>query len=95
MATAKMSKTGAVILPKAVRDAHGLQPGAEFEVIDRGGDITLRPMGQVSEAPEEKLTVETFLAMRPVYRGPALTDEMIEEAVLQEARRRWDEKDSR
>jgi AbrB family looped-hinge helix DNA binding protein len=95
MATAKMSKTGAVILPKAVREAHGLEPGAEFEVIDGGRDITLRRVASKAEQPKRALTVEEFLAMRPVYNGPPLTDEMIEDAVLEEAKRRWDEKISR
>jgi AbrB family looped-hinge helix DNA binding protein len=89
MATAKMSKTGAVILPKAVRDAHGLEAGAEFEVIDGGSDIMLRPVGTISDAPEKKLTIEEFLAMRVQYDGPPITDEMIHEAIDQAAIEDW------
>jgi len=87
MATAKMSKTGAVILPKAVRDAHDLEPGAEFEVIDGGSDITLRLVEGLPEVPKKKLTVEEFLAMRIPYSGPEITDEMINKAILEEANR--------
>lgn len=90
MVTAKMSKSGAVILPKAVREAHGLEAGAEFEVIDGAGDITLRPVATVSAVSGKKLTVEEFLAMRVQYDGPSITDAMIHEAIDQAAIEDWE-----
>lgn len=95
MSRTKMSKAGAVVLPKAVRDAHGFSEGTEFEVIDGGREIMLRPVEVKAEAPKKTLTVEEFLAMRPVYKGPPLTDEMIRKGIEEEARRRWDEENSR
>jgi bifunctional DNA-binding transcriptional regulator/antitoxin component of YhaV-PrlF toxin-antitoxin module len=95
MARVRMSKNGDVQLPQAVRDAHGLQPGAEFDIIDAGKGITLLPVETQQGDPQKKLTLEEFLAMRPTYDGPPITDEMIEQTVLQEAKRRWDEKNSR
>jgi AbrB family looped-hinge helix DNA binding protein len=98
MNTTKMSKTGAIVLPKAVRDAHGFEPGVEFEVIDGGGVITLRPVETPAHAgtpadadtPVKKLTAQEFLDSIPKYKGPPITDEMINEAVSSEAVRRWD-----
>jgi AbrB family looped-hinge helix DNA binding protein len=89
MATAKMSKSGAVILPKAVRDAHGLEAGAEFEVIDGGGEITLRLVEATSEMSRKRLTIEEFLAMRVQYDGPPITDEMIHKAIDQVVTEDW------
>ncbi|OJT98055.1 MAG: hypothetical protein BGN83_12955 [Rhizobium sp. 63-7] len=95
MSRTKMSKAGAVVLPKAVRDAHGFSEGTEFEVIDGGREITLRPVEAKAEPPKRTLTVEEFLAMRIPYSGPNLTDEMIHKAIEEEAIRRWHEKNSR
>jgi AbrB family looped-hinge helix DNA binding protein len=93
MARTRMSSKGQIVLPKAVRDAHGFGEGTEFEVIDGGKEIVLKPVEKA--AAGRKLTVEEFLAMRPVYHGPPITDEMIEQAILDEAARRWNEKNSR
>ncbi|WP_160009487.1 AbrB/MazE/SpoVT family DNA-binding domain-containing protein [Rhizobium sp. 18055] len=100
MNTTKMSKTGAIVLPKAVRDAHGFEPGVEFEVIDGGGVITLRPVetpahaGTLADAdtPVKKLTAQEFLDSIPKYKGPPieLTSEAIREAIDQEAIEDWE-----
>ena len=93
MARTRMSSKGQIVLPKAVRDAHGFREGTEFEVIDGGKEIVLKPV-ETTEV-RRKLTVKEFLAMRPVYDGPPITEEMIEQAILDEAARRWHEKNSR
>jgi bifunctional DNA-binding transcriptional regulator/antitoxin component of YhaV-PrlF toxin-antitoxin module len=90
-----MSETGAITLPQAVRDAHGFAEGAEFEVIDGDREIMLRVIEAAPERPKKKLTLDEFVEMIPRYEGPPITDAMIEEAVLKEAKRRWDEKNSR
>jgi AbrB family looped-hinge helix DNA binding protein len=97
MARVRISENGSVPLPQAVRDAHGWKPGAELEIVDGGRGVVLRPVEAEQEVPaqKKKLTIEEFLAMRPKYEGPPITDEMIEQAVLEEAKRRWDEKNSR
>lgn len=96
MARVRISENGSVPLPQAVRDAHGWKPGAELEIVDGGRGVVLQPVEAEQEVPaRKKLTIEEFLAMRPRYEGPPITDEMIEQAVLEEAKRRWDEKNSR
>lgn len=42
METTRLSSKGQLILPKAVRDAHGWDSGVEFEVEDRPDGIFLR-----------------------------------------------------
>ncbi|WFR97203.1 AbrB/MazE/SpoVT family DNA-binding domain-containing protein [Rhizobium tumorigenes] len=81
MATAIMSKTGAVILPKEVRDAHGLEPGAEFEIIDGGGEITLRLVDRTPETSTHRVKVADFLAQRVHYNGPPLTEDLSRQAI--------------
>ncbi|MDM9644590.1 AbrB/MazE/SpoVT family DNA-binding domain-containing protein [Rhizobium sp. S163] len=97
MARVRISENGSVPLPQAVRDAHGWKPGAELEIVDGGRGVVLQPVEAEQEVPahKKKLTIEEFLAMRPKYEGPPITEEMIEQAVLEEAKRRWDEKNSR
>lgn len=96
MARVRISENGSVPLPQAVRDAHGWKPGADLEIVDGGRGVVLQPVEAEQEVPAQKtLTIEEFLAMRPTYEGPPITDEMIEQAVLEEAKRRWDEKNSR
>jgi AbrB family looped-hinge helix DNA binding protein len=44
MARTRLSSKGQVIIPKAVRERHGWQPGVELEVEDRGDVVVLRPV---------------------------------------------------
>ena len=43
MQTTKLSAKGQVVLPKAVRDAHGWKPGVEFVVETTPAGVLLRP----------------------------------------------------
>jgi AbrB family looped-hinge helix DNA binding protein len=96
MTKVKMTENGTIVLPKALRDARGYKAGSEFDVIDGGRDIVLKPVDMPdADAPKKTLTVEEFLARRIPYHGPDITDEMINEAISKEAKRRWDEKNSR
>jgi AbrB family looped-hinge helix DNA binding protein len=74
-----------VIIPKAVRDRHGWQPGIELEVEDRGDVVVLRPAQQFPST--------TFEEVRGClkYDGPPVTIEEMDEAVAREARRMWEE----
>ena len=70
-ARAKISDAGAVTLPKSLRDAYGLKPGAELEIADDGHGIVLTPVkAGDTDAAGKKLTVEEFLARIPRYEGP-------------------------
>ena len=55
MLTTKLSTKGQVILPKAIREAAGLQPGTEFTVEKTGEGILLRPLQQSKPARLEDL----------------------------------------
>ena len=94
MARTRMSSKGQIVLPKAVRDAHGFGEGTEFEVIDGGKEIVLKPVEK--PAAGRKLTVEEFLDGLPRLRLPVdITDDLIREAIDQEAKRKWDAENGR
>jgi AbrB family looped-hinge helix DNA binding protein len=85
MAKTRLSSKGQVIIPKAVRDRHGWQPGAELEVDDLGDAVVLRPA-----KPFRPTTFEEVRGCLK-YDGPPLTIEEMDEAVAREARRMWEE----
>ena len=93
MTKVKMSKDGEFLLPKELMEAHGFVDGAEVEVSGGAKQIVLRLVER--PAAEKTLTVAEFLARRPVYTGPPITQEMIDQSILEEAKRRWNEKNSR
>lgn len=86
--TTKLSSKGQVVLPKAVRDANGWTAGTELEVINRGGEVVLRPKSRRSRH-FPVISLQEFLARIPTREGPQISDEQIEQVVLEEARRRW------
>ncbi|MFP5078226.1 AbrB/MazE/SpoVT family DNA-binding domain-containing protein [Rhizobium sp. YIM 134829] len=92
MARTRMSETGELRIPADIRLSLGLTPGREVEISQEDGRLVVAPLASsVSEqAQRGSLTFEQFLAQRLRYVGPPITDEMIEDAVLQEAERRWD-----
>jgi AbrB family looped-hinge helix DNA binding protein len=93
MTTTRLSSKGQLVLPKSLRDAHGWKGGTVFDVIDGGKDaVTL--VKREPEQLEQTMTLEEFRKLLPKYDGPAVTDDMIEEAVLAEAKRRWHAKSS-
>ena len=42
---ATIDKAGRVVIPKAIRDRAGLQPGMELEIAVRDGRVELEPQG--------------------------------------------------
>lgn len=89
--TARMSSKGQIVVPKEVRDAHGWKAGTEFEVIDKGGEVAIKPI-EKTDRRFPKVTAEAFLAMVPSIDRPFPTDEEMEQAILREAARRFREK---
>jgi AbrB family looped-hinge helix DNA binding protein len=85
MATTRLSSKGQVDIPKAVRDRHGWQPGAELEIEDRGDAVVLRPA-----KPFPATTIEQVYGCLK-YDGPPVTLEEMDQAVEREARRMWEE----
>lgn len=93
-ARVKLSSKGQIVLPKAVRDAHGWSEGTEFELVDDdAGGVRLLPVHR-DEPDIPRLTIEEFLAGRIKYDGPPVTLEDMDRAVLKEAARRWHAKNS-
>ncbi|RYG85552.1 MAG: AbrB/MazE/SpoVT family DNA-binding domain-containing protein [Alphaproteobacteria bacterium] len=92
MARARMSDTGMVELPRALRDAVGLFLGSEVEITESAGRLIVEPVPAVSPETmdKRKMAMEALLAKRIRYEGPPITDEMIDQAILDEAKRRWD-----
>ncbi len=85
MAKTRLSSKGQVIIPKAVRERHGWQPGVELEVEDRGDVVVLRPAN-----PFPPTTIEDVYGCLK-YDGPPFTVEEMHEAIEREARRMWEE----
>ncbi len=79
----RMSAQGQVILPKVLRERRGWPAGTEFLIEERPEGVFLRPA--IPEAPAA--IDETFGRLRPVKKVVSLED--MQEAMLEEGRRRW------
>ncbi len=86
---ARMSSKGQIVVPKAVRDAHGWREGTELEFVERGDGVLVQPVRQFDER-FPRISTEEFLASRIRLDRPFPTDEEIEETLLAEAARRFD-----
>jgi AbrB family looped-hinge helix DNA binding protein len=85
MDTTRLSSKGQVIIPKAVRDAHGWREGMEFTVEDvAGGGIVLRP----SNKGLPKTTIDQVAGMLK-YDGPPKTIEDMNAGVDEAIREMW------
>lgn len=91
-ARARLSSKGQIVVPKSVRDSHGWKEGMEFEFVDSGKGVTIQPV-QESDPRFPPVTTSEFMARRIKYKGPPVSLKEMKEAVLEEAARRWDEKD--
>lgn len=72
-----LSAKGQVVIPKDVRDALGLKPGQQLEVVQAGGGVLLRPQA----SPKSGRSTEQILAairerMARYERPPLSVDEM-------------------
>jgi AbrB family looped-hinge helix DNA binding protein len=82
---AKISSKGQLVLPKAVRDAHGLVAGSEVDVESVGDTIVLKPRPRKARKTYTVDEVAGFLK----YNGPPVTLADMERAIDEEARRKW------
>jgi AbrB family looped-hinge helix DNA binding protein len=82
METTRLSAKGQVVIPKAVRDAHGWLPGTEFDIETQGDAIVLRPRRLFKPSKLEDVAG----CLR--YDGPAKSLEDMDEAITLEAQRR-------
>ena len=74
-AQTKMSEKGQVVIPKDVRDSLGLNPGQQFDVLQTGGDIVLRPTGRTTGKSVAEVLAD--LRARVRYEGPAIPVEQL------------------
>lgn len=79
-----VSSKGRVVIPKEIRDRHGLGPGTRLEIEDRGDVIVLRRAGE-----EKRYTVDDLFALPRYYRGPPRSDGEVALALDEDLRRRW------
>ncbi|GLQ37428.1 hypothetical protein GCM10007908_10480 [Rhizobium albus] len=85
-----VSSKGQVVLPKELRDKYGWRAGTKLQVADIGGQVTLTAKSWLDEA-FPPITTEEFLSKRIRIDRPFPTDAEIDEAMMAEARRRFDD----
>lgn len=84
---AKISSKGQLVLPKAVRDAHGLGPGSEVDIESGSDVIVLRP--RVPKPRSGRTYTLDEVAGMLEYDGPPVSIREMNRAVEEEFRRRW------
>jgi AbrB family looped-hinge helix DNA binding protein len=81
--TTKLSSKGQVIIPKHIRESHHWDTGLELQVIEFEGGILLKP-----KAPFEQTNINDVVGCLR-YSGSRKTDEDIQAAMKQAARKAW------
>jgi len=80
-----VSAKGQIVIPKAVRERLRWAAGMSLEVVEIAGGVVLKPR----RAEQERITVEEFERRHPPYRGPPVSIEDMERAILDQAARRY------
>jgi AbrB family looped-hinge helix DNA binding protein len=83
METTRLSSKGQVIIPKAVRNAHQWEAGLDFEVIDTGDGVLLKP-----KAPFEPTQLADVAGLFK-SKVPAKSDAEIKSALVEQIQRTW------
>ncbi len=86
METTRLSSKGQIIIPKAVRDAHGWKEGTEFTVEASRQAIVLRPKRLFP-----RTTVDQVFGSAK-YDGPPKTIEEMNAGIDEALRERWERK---
>ena len=69
MHTATVSAKGWIVIPKSIREKHGLKKGSRVQVVDYGGIVAIVPL------PEDP--IEALHGM--LQGGPSLTEDLLAE----------------
>lgn len=85
MEKTRLSSKGQIIIPKAVRDAHGWTEGTEFTVEDTKDAIVLRPQ---RAALFPRTTIDDVIGCAN-YKGPRKSIKDMNDGIVKEARRMW------
>jgi AbrB family looped-hinge helix DNA binding protein len=85
MEKTRLSSKGQLIIPKAIRDAHGWKEGTEFTVEGSKDAIVLRPQ-RVPLFPKTKIDDVIGCAN---YKGPKKSIKQMNDGIVKEARRMW------
>jgi AbrB family looped-hinge helix DNA binding protein len=86
----RLSAKGQVVIPKDVRDALGLKPGARFAVTKGVGEIRLKLLDRPNPFP--RTTIEDVLSF-PKWEGPPKSVEEISGLDNETLRQIFDERD--
>jgi AbrB family looped-hinge helix DNA binding protein len=83
-----MSSKGQVVVPKALRDSKGIGAGSEVEFVDHPEGVLMK----LSQR-KKKYTLDDLLNALPPYKGPPVTDQMIQEGIDAAMQERWERKE--
>jgi len=86
-----LSAKGQVVIPKDVRDALGLVPGQQLEVVRSGNGILLRPALRKSGRSFDEITAH-IREIAPPWRGPPLSVKDMDAAIDRAIREAWEPK---
>jgi AbrB family looped-hinge helix DNA binding protein len=88
MEKTRLSSKGQLIIPKAIRDAHGWKEGTEFTVEDTKDGVVLKP--ERTRLFPKKTIEEVAGCLK--YDGPPKTLEDMQRGIDEAMRERWERK---
>lgn len=89
MPTTRLSSRGQIVIPKSIREAHNWTAGQEFEIVESGSVLVLRP-----KKPFPETTLDEVVGCAN-YDGPRIpTEELSGAHALKLKMRREQEGDS-
>jgi len=90
-AQTKVSAKGQIVIPKELRSRLDWVPGTQLEIEESADGLILRS----ARHSRPRISYDEFRRRLPRYDGPPVSIEEMNEEILQEAARRWREKERR
>jgi len=90
-AQTKISAKGQVVIPKPVRESLCWVEGDALEVVPVSDGVLLRR----AQNPQDKITIQQFMAEQPPFVGRPVTVEEMNEAIDRARAERWAAKEAR